>query len=115
MEAKTAAAALGLPESEAAGDAAPMPVEPVERALYELATGRAVTVQTVESADGVVVTTRQLAPDVAAAKALLPVLAPDRWRSDAAPQVAVQFVIAAPQPADSTAEWLAQVQPKLLK
>lgn len=84
------------------------PVQRIERALIQAATGKVETVTTVDGPAGTVTTVKQHPPDVAAARAILTVLSPDRWRPDAAPVTAVQFVIAAPMPDATVEAWQAR-------
>ena len=84
----------------------------LEKALYRSGAGLIEVTTTVDSPAGVVTTTKQLPPNVDAAKTLLAVLKPDRYRDDR-PLLAVQYVINAPSPAKDGATWLASVRDRL--
>lgn len=82
-----------------------------EHALYRAAQGMTVETVTVDHAGRETVTTKQLPPNVEAAKTILAATAPDRWVQSDRPVTAIQFVIHAPQVASSSQAWLEQYGP----
>lgn len=81
-----------LPEMQSA-QLGPVHASRTERSLYALSVGQACETTTRQMPDGSeLVTRKQLAPDAAAAKAVLAALAPERWGQAAGDRVAVVVV-----------------------